>query len=185
MPTKTIETYGQQVALEALRPDLAVLIPFTVKDGHSCQKGDVLGLITSSGYARRRTFTTVDTTAFATNATTGKVADPSVFKDGDVLKNAAGATIGTIAVGGINLTTRIITLTGNAAVAVADGAAVLGSDGSQVAKGIADDGVDGVGDTPISGFISGLLNESALRGLDSTAKTELGGVSVAGGIFKF
>ncbi|GEM_PF-3148383 len=185
MPTKTIETHGQKVALEALRPDLAVLIPFTVKDGFSCQKGDVLGLISSSGYARRRTYTTVDTSAFATNSTTGKVADASIFKDGDVLKNAAGTTIGTIAVGGINLTTRVITLTGNAAVAVADGAAVIGSDGSQVAKGIADEGVDGSDDTPVSGFIAGLLVESSLRGLDATAKTELGGVSVAGGIFKF
>lgn len=182
MPTKTLETFGQKVALEALRPDLAVLIPFTVKDGFSCQKGDVLGLITSSGLARRRTFGVADGAGFATNSAVGVLEDTSMFAVGDVLKNAAGTTIGTIQA--INSATQV-TLTGNAGVAVADGAAVLGSDGSQVAKGIADEGVDGSGDTIISAFIAGLLVESSLRGLDSTAKAELGGVSVAGGIFKF
>ena len=34
-------------------------------------------------------------------------------------------------------------------------------------------------------IISALLDEAKLRGLDATAKTQLGGVSVVGGIFKF
>ncbi len=185
MPTRDIETYPQRESLETIKPELAVQIPLTMAPGSAVQKGDVLGVITSSGYGRRRTRTTVDTTAFATTSPTGKVADATIFKDGDVLKNSAGTTIGTIAVGGINLTTRVITLTANAAVGVADGAAVLGSDGSQVASVIADEGCDGVGTNPIRVFIAGLLRESKLRGLDATAKTELGGISKPGDIFKF
>lgn len=184
-PTKTVETHPTRELLEALRVDLAIKVPATVADGHAVAFGDVLGLISASSKLRRRTRTTVDTTAFATNSMTGKVADASIFKDSDVLKNAAGATIGTIAVGGINLTTRVLTLTANAAVAVADGAAVLGSDGSEVAKAFADQDSDGEGDTPIAVIIAGPLKESKLRGLDATAKTELSGRSTVGGIFIF
>jgi hypothetical protein len=108
-----------------------------------------------------------------------------VFVAGDILKNAAGAVIGTIAVGGVNTATNTITLTANAAVAVAAGAAVLGSDGSQKASAIADEAADGLAETQIPVFVCGLLVESRLRGLDDTAKAELGGASVAGGIFKF
>ncbi|MDQ3132125.1 MAG: hypothetical protein M3Q99_15365 [Acidobacteriota bacterium] len=185
MPTRDIETYAQREPLETIKPELAVQIPLTIADGHAVQKGDVLGVITSSGYGRRRSRTTVDTTAFGTGSTTGKVADATLFKDGDVLKNAAGATIGTIAVGGINLVTRVITLTANAAVAVADGAAVYGSDGSEVASVIADEGSDGDGVTSMRVFIAGLLKKSKLRGLDATAETELGGKTMPGDIFKF
>jgi hypothetical protein len=78
-----------------------------------------------------------------------------------------------------------VTLTGNAAVAVAAGVDVVASDGSQVSKAISDKTTDGVGDTPINVFICGLLKESKLRGLDASAKAELSGASVAGGIFKF
>ena len=185
MPTKTIETSPERKSLETVRADLAVLLPLTIVAGHACAFGDVLGVIASSGFGRRRTRTTVDTTAFAVDSPTGKVADASLFKDGDVLKNVNGVTIGTIAVGGVNLVTRVITLTGNAAVAVADGMPVLGSDGSQVAKAIADAGSDGDGNTPIDVMIGGFVKESSVNGLDATAKTELGGVSTINGVFKF
>lgn len=185
MPTKTLETYGQRKSLEAVRADLAVLLPMTIADGCDCQQGDVLGEINSSGFGRRRTRTPANGAGFLTTSPSGAVEDASLFKAGDVLKNAAGTTIGTVAVGGINKTTNTITLTANAAVAVAAGAAVLGSDGSQVAKAIADAGSDGVGETTVPVFIEGLLKESYLRGLDSTAKTELGGRSTIGGVFIF
>jgi hypothetical protein len=302
MPTKTIETFDQIVALEALRPELATLIPLTVKDGHACLRGDVLGLITSGGLARPRPRSVVATTAFAINSALGAVAAGTgrLFVVGDVLKAkdgvaqvetatvagtiggsgagnvsaivtsavmsnspktvlvpvansdtativaakirsalmadadvsryfyvsgtgtaviltakdaaandgtlnialdnatstglttaatsanttpgyAAGTTIGTI----LTVVVDAITLTGNAAIAVGIGAGVYVGDGSQVAAAIAQDAVDGDGDTPVACFISGLLLEAVLTGLDATAKTELGGVSVAGGIFKF
>jgi hypothetical protein len=302
MPTKTIETFDQIVALEALRPELAVLIPLTVKDGHTCLRGDVLGVITSGGLARPRPRSVVATTAFATNSPAGAVAAGTgrLFVVGDVLKAAvgvaqvetatvagtiggsgagnatvvvtaagmsnspktvsvpvanndtaaivaakiraalsadsdvstffavsgtgvfviltartasandgtmnvsvdngtctglttaassanttpgyaAGTTIGTV----LSVLVDAITLTGNAAIAVGIGAGVYVGDGSQVAAAIAQDAVDGDGDTPVACFISGLLLEAVLTGLDATAKTELGGVSVAGGIFKF
>ncbi len=183
MPSKTIETSPQKFTLEAIKPELAAFFGATIGDGFSCAKGDTLGIVTSSGFVRKRTKTTVDTTAFATDSTTGKLADVSPFKAGDVLKNAAGQTIGTIQ--SINTATRVITLTGNAAVAVANGAGVYGSDGSQVAKGFADEGSDGDGVTQIPVCIGGYLEEANLNGLDSTAKTELGGISTVGGIFKF
>jgi hypothetical protein len=145
----------------------------------------VIGTISASGRMRRRTRAVAAGAGFATTAATGQVDDASVFTAGDVLKNAAGTTIGTVAVGGVNTQTNMITLTGNAAVAVAAGAAVLGSDGSQVAQAISEDETDGTAEAGIAAIISGLLVEAKLRGLDSTAKAELGGASVAGGTFKF
>lgn len=182
-PTRDVETFERREALEAMKPELAAIVALTIAAGFIVARKDVLGVITSSGLGRRRTRQPVAVTAFATNSPTGQVADASVFVVGDVLKNAAGVTVGTIQ--SLNLTTNVITLAANAAVAVAVGADVLGSDGSQVAQAIADQGSDGVGDTPISVYIAGLLKQTGLRGLDSTAKTELGGVSTVGGIFKF
>jgi hypothetical protein len=181
MPTKEIETSPQKVALESTRPDLAVFVGATMGNGFTCGKGNTLGIITSSSLIRRRTRSLVAGTAFATNSAAGTVADGTLFKVGDVLTNSAGANVGTItAIVGNN-----ITLAANAAVAVAIGAAVLGSDGSQVAKGFTDEGSDGIGDTQIPVCIGGYLVEANLSGLDSTAKTELGGISTVGGIFKF
>lgn len=184
MGKKLVETFADQYSLETRRPDLTVNMAATIKDEFACQKGDVLGEITASGLMRRRTKTTVDTTAFATNSATGKLADVSPFVVGDVLKNAAGATIGTI--DSINTETRVVTLAANAAVAVADGAGVYGSDGSQVAAVIAEEGSDGDGDTSINVITqSPALDISKLRGLDDTAITDLGGKKLPGNLLKF
>ncbi len=185
MPTRTVETSPQRKSLETVRADLAVLLPLTIAAGCAVGFGDVLGVIDASGFGRRRTRTVVDTQAFATNSNTGKVADASVFRDGDVLKNVNGATVGTIAVGGINLATRVITLTANAAVAVADGMSVLGSDGSQVARAISDAASDGVGNTPLDVMVSGFVKKSSINGLDATAESELRGATTINGVFKF
>lgn len=181
MPTKEIETGAARVALEKIRPELAALVGVTAKNTFAIGRGEVVGKITSGGLYRRRTRAAVTGTAFATNSPTGTVDDASIFVAGDVLKNAAGATVGTIQ----SIASNTITLTGNAAVAVATGANVFGSDGSEVAKAITDEGSDGVGDTPIRVFVGGYLDESLCLRLDATAKAELGGASVAGGIFKF
>ncbi len=181
MPTATIETIAQKTPLEAVRDDLSVYVPGTIKDGFPCSAKEVLGEITSSKLLRRRTYSLVTGTAFATNSPTGTVADGTKFRAGDVLINAAGATVGTID----SIVGNTITLTGNAAVAVATGAAVRGSDGSQVAKAISGEASDGVGNTLTRVCISAFAVEADIIGLDSTAKTELGGVSSVGGIFKF
>lgn len=178
---KLIETGAERVALEKTRADLAVLVGLTAKDTYAIGRGDVVGVITASGLARRRSRAAVTGTAFATNSATGTVDDATVFVVGDVLKNAAGTTVGTIQ----SIAANTITLTGNAGVAVATGANVFGSDGSQVASAIADEGSDGSGDTPIRVFIGGCLDESLCLRLDTTAKSELAGSSRAGGIFKF
>lgn len=181
MPSKIVETNPQKVALESIRPELAAFTGVTVGNTHTCSQGDVLGAITATGLYRRRTRGIVGATAFSAANPNGSVDDGTKFKVGDVLTNSVGAAVGTIlAIVGNN-----ITLTANAANAVATGAAVLASDGSQVAKGIADLGCDGVGDTPVPACVGGYLVEALLLGLDSTAKTELGGASVASGIFKF
>ena len=185
MPTRLVQEFPDRDALEAVRADLAVRVPATVALGFIVLRGDVIGTISASGRMRRRTRAVAAGAGFATTAATGQVDDASVFTAGDVLKNAAGTTIGTVAVGGVNTQTNMITLTGNAAVAVAAGAAVLGSDGSQVAQAISEDETDGTAEAGIAAIISGLLVEAKLRGLDSTAKAELGGASVAGGTFKF
>lgn len=181
MPTKEIGNYQDPRSLAAVRVDLLVEINATVKDGFSCERAEVMGIITASGLARRRTRSLVKTTAFAANSPNGTVEDSTKFRAGDVLKNAAGVTVGTIQ----SIVGNNITLTGNAAVAVAIDAAVYASDGSEVAKFIADDGSDGDGDTTITAIVGGYLEESLIAGLDATAKTELGGISLPGGIFKF
>jgi hypothetical protein len=181
MPSKVIETNPAKTPLEKMRADLAVAVGVTAKDGFVVGRGDVVGVITASVLARRRTQAAVTGTAFATNSPTGTVDDGTRFVIGDVLKNTAGTTVGTI----LNIVGNTITLAANAAVAVATGANVFGSDGSQTAKAIADEGSDGDGDTSIRVLIGGYLDESLINGLDSTAKTDLGGISAVGGIFKF
>lgn len=178
---RTVETIAAKTPLEKTRADLAVLTGVTAKNTFTVGRGDVVGQITSGGLYRRRSRAAVTGTAFATNSATGTVDDASVFVAGDVLKNSAGVTVGTI----LSIASNTITLTGNAAVAVATGANVFGSDGSEVAKGIAEEGSDGSGDTPIAVFIAGCLDESLCLRLDATAKSELAGSSRAGGIFIF
>lgn len=182
MGKQLVETFDTQYSLETRRPDLTVNVAATVKDGFACQKGDVLGEITSSGLMRRRSRSLVTGTAFATTSPTGTVADGSVFKVGDALTNAAGAAVGTVQ----SIVGNTITLAANAAVAVATGAAVLGSDGSQIAAVIAEEGSDGNGDTPINVITqSPALDVSKLRGLDDSAITDLGGKKLPGNLLKF
>lgn len=186
MPSKVVEEFPERTSLAARRPELLTLVGVTVKAGYKVKQGDVIGKITVGGMYRRRARTLATGTGFAVDSPVGKVEDASLFIAGDVLKNANGQTIGTVAANGVNTTANPdeITLTANAAVAVAAGAAVLGSDGSQVAKGISDDETDGTQDTPVAAVIGGYLDESKLLGLDATAKDELAGASVAGGVFK-
>ena len=185
MPSKLVETYAERTPLEARKAELACQVGVTMRSGAACIQGDVLGEVAATEMFRRRSHALAAGAGFALNSPTGTVDDASVFAAGDVLKNAAGAAVGTIAAGGVNVSANTITLTANAAVAVAAGAAVVGSDGSQKAKAIADEANDGIGETQIPVFVCGLLLESRLRGLDDSAKSELGGASVAGGIFKF
>lgn len=185
MPTRTVEEFPERVQLEALGGHPSAAVGVTVASGFVVKQGDVIGKITSSAKYRRRTHATVNTTAFATNSPTGKVLDAGVFKAGDVLTDADGDNVGTVQSIDLTTTPHTITLTGNAATAVAAGADVLGSDGSQVAKAVADQETDGTADTTIAALISGKLVESKLRGLDASAKSELAGASVAGDIFKF
>lgn len=184
-PTKTVEEFPERDALESVRADLAVIVAAVIAAGHKVARGAVCGVITASKKLRRRTRTLAAGTGFAVDSAEGQVEDASLFVAGDVLKNAAGATIGTVQAVDTTTNPDTVTLTGNAEVAVAAGAAVLGSDGSQVAQAIAHDGSDGVGDTNTKVYIGGLLKESKLSGLDATAKSELGGVSTVGGTFKF
>ena len=181
MPSRTIQTDPAKVPLEKMRPDLAVQFSVTAKNGYAIGRGDVVGLVTSDGLARRRSRGAVTGTAFTTGTATGSVDDATVFKVGDVLKNAAGVTVGTI----LTIVGNLITLAANAGVAVATAANVFGSDGSETAKCIAEDGSDGTTATQIATFIGGYLDESQILRLDATAKTELGGASTIGGIFKF
>jgi hypothetical protein len=187
MPTETINTFPKKVPLQARRPDLVVSLAVTNKIGHIIKQGDIIGKITATGLYRRRSRTVAAGTGFSNASPVGKVTDASVFVAGDVLEDGAGNAIGTIAAGGINTQANPneVTLTGNAANNVAAGVAVMATDGSEVAQGISDHETDGTKDTPISAIIGGYLDEAKLRGLDSSAKAELAGASVAGGVFKF
>lgn len=185
MGTKTIKEFPDRVQLEKFRPDEAVLVAVGVKTGFVVKQGDVVGKITASDKYRRRSRTTAAGTGFANNSKIGHVTDASVFAVGDVLTEADGTAIGTIDAGGVDPVGNTVTLVANSANNVAAGVSVIATDGSAVAQGISDKETDGTEDTPISVFITGCLDESLLRGLDATAKIELGGASVAGGVFKF
>lgn len=181
MPTRLVETSPNRIQLEGIKEGLSPSVPVTVANTHTCDQGNVLGKITASGKYRRRSRSAVGSTAFGTGSPNGSVVDGTLFKVGDVLTNAAGAAVGTI----LSITGNNIVLTANAANAVATGAHVLASDGSQVADVISDKASDGVGDTTLNAFVGGYLAEAKLIGIDSTAKTELGGRSTANGIFRF
>jgi len=181
MPTQVVETSPARVALEKILAALAALVGVTAGNGFAIARGDVVGVITSSGLARRRSRATVTGTAFSGSTATGSVDDATVFKAGDVITKSDGTAIGTI----LSIAGNVITLTGNASNAAATGADVIATDGSAVAKGIADEGSDGTGDTPIRVFVGGYLDESLCLRLTTSAKSELAGASVAGGIFKF
>lgn len=185
MPTKTEKTFPERTQLEALSGHPSASVGLTIATGHIVKQGDVLGVITASGKGRRRSRTNATGTGFANNSPNGQVEDASVFKAGDVLKTAAGVAIGTVQ--SIDITTNpdTVVLAANAANNVAAGVGVIAQDGSQVAKAISDDETDGTADTPVSVIISGKLTEAKLRGLDDSAKGELAGASMAGGIFKF
>jgi hypothetical protein len=185
MPSKVIDTFAKKVPLEAVRADLAVSVGVMIAAGFAVKQGDVIGKITASGKYRRRPRTKTAGAGFADASAIGHVEDASVFTPGDVLKKDDGTLIGTVAAGGVNAVNNTVTLTGNAALDVAAGLAVVASDGSQVAAGISDAETDGTQDANVSALIGGYLDESLLRGLDSTARAELGGASAAGGVFKF
>lgn len=185
MPSKTIDTFSKRASLEAVRADLAVSVGMVIADGFIVKQGDVIGKITASGKGRRRSRTTTTGAGFADDSPTGHVTDASVFAPGDVLKKEDGTLIGTIAAAGVDKVNNTVTLTGNAALDVAAGLAVVASDGSQIAVAISDKETDGTENTGISVLIGGYLDEAKLRGLDATAKAELGGASMARGIFKF
>lgn len=200
MPTVTRETFATRINLAALKADLVVTIPVTVSAAYPVvSQGNLLGLITATGKYRRRTRAIVGTGGVVTSAAVFNVADASMFIPGDVLTSDSGSAVGTIASNGVNtsVTPNTITLTANASNAVAANAGVIGSDGSQVALGFADywAGIDDFNVTLVSVdtitpmVIGGYLNEGVLIGLDSTAITQLAGISLASlgpaGIFKF
>jgi hypothetical protein len=147
-----------------------------VNDGYS------VGGSSTSGYLETLVEAAYDSTlnvAIADGTSSGVTAAPTSVNT--TPGNAVGATLGTVD----SINGDDVTLTGNASINAAAGAVVLGSDGSEVAAGVSDLGSDGDGDTSVPVFIGGYLNESLIHGLDSTAKTELGGQSKLGGVFKF
>jgi hypothetical protein len=157
MPQEVKRTYERRVPLESVTGFPSLQIPLTVKTGTKVRRGAVCGVVTATGYLRERTRTKAAGAGFADNTAVGQVDDASPFKAGDVLKNEAVETIGTIQAIDLTTTPDTITLTGNAQVNVAVGDAVLGSDGSQVAVAIADEAVASTEakDTVLSPHIGG------------------------------
>lgn len=192
MGTKITNTFPARTQLQLTRPDEAVLLPETIADGFKCDQGDVLGKITSSKLVRRQSRAIAAGGGFNTGSNTGHVGDDGLgkvdanpaarFAAGDVFKLEDGTTIGTI--DHVTLP-DVVVLVDNAAVAVANGDAVLASDGSQVAIGISNDANDGDKDTPIATFIVGILDPAKIRGLSATAIQQMSGAIMAGPSLKF
>jgi hypothetical protein len=184
-PTSTIEEWAGREPLESRRADLAVRIPMVAKAGFAILRASVLGIITASGFLRRRTRTNASADA-GDNQTVIAVDDAAPFAAGDVLKLEDGTGIGTVAVGGVNTEDNELTCVANLAVAITDGDAILGSDGSQVAKVIADEAVKATeaANTNMSPYEAGILKKDMIVGLDESAMEELRG-RVVGSDFIF
>lgn len=192
MGTTTKQTFPARAQLQLTRPDEAVLLPETIADGFACSQGDVMGKISSSKLVRRQARAIAAGGGFSTGSNTGTVGDDGMgkvdanpaarFAAGDALKLEDGTAIGTV--DHVTLPATVV-LTGNAAVAVAAGDAVLGSDGSEVAIGIANDSDDASGATPFAVFIIGILDPAKLRGLSAAAMQQMSGAIMAGPSFKF
>jgi hypothetical protein len=185
MPSKVIETWPERVQLEALAGHPSASVGATAKSGFIIKQGDVVGEIASGGKFRRRSRTNAAGGGFDSASDTGEVDDASVFKAADVLKDEDGQTIGTVLSIDTEADPNTVKLTGNAAHDVASGKGVLAQDGSAVSQGVSDNETDGTEDTAIAVIVSGKLKGSLLRGLDASAKAELAGASLAGGVFKF
>jgi hypothetical protein len=187
-PQETIATYPRREPFEAIAGHKLMRTNAPVKAGTAIRRGAISGL-TDDGYLRERKRSLAAGTGFADNSPTGQITngDGVRFEAGDTLKNEAGEAIGEIQ--GIDSTTNpdTITLTGNAAVNVAAGEAVLADDGSEVAACIAEDAVQSseAKDTNCSVVIGGPVKESLLIGLDDSAKADLNGKSFPNDIFKF
>jgi hypothetical protein len=189
MPQQTIETNPRRKPFEAIAGHPLMRIPITVKAGTAIRRGAVCGVKTADGYLRERKRTLAAGAGFSDASPTGQITngDGGRFEVGDDLKNEAGEVIGEIQA--IDSTTNpdTVTLTGNAAVNVAAGEAVMADDGSEVAACIAEEEVKSTEakDTVLSVNIGGPINESLVIGLDDSARAELNGKSFPGGIFKF
>lgn len=186
MPHRKIEDARTFVEIIHSRPEDLNRQPCTVVADAALGDllpGTVMGKITTGGKVRRVTRTVVKTGgAFSTAAATGSVVDADdIFKVGDVLKNAAGAAVGTIQ----SIAGDVITLTANAAVNVAQGAEIMASDGAEKAAGILFHDVDATEVDRFSALVTrGNLVESKLIGLTAQAKTELGAVSLPNDLLK-
>ncbi len=188
-PQETINTYSRREPFEAIGGHKLMRIPLTVKAGTAIRRGAVCGVKAADSYLRERKRTLAVGAGFSDASPTGSITngDGVLFEVGDVLKNEAGETIGTIQAIDVTTNPDTITLTGNAQVNVAAGEAVLGSDGSQVAACIAEEEVASTEakDTQLSVNIGGPIKESLVIGLDDSARAELNGKSFPGGVFKF
>ncbi len=182
--TKTAQTFKEVVAL---RHDLAVSLPGTVASdavyGHYLP-GTVMGKVTATDKLRRFTRNPVKTGgAFTTGAATGSVVGAAaIYEAGDVLKVASsGATIGTVQ----SVSGDVITLTGNATTALAQGLDLYVDDGSEVAVGILVQDVDARGaDQDCAIYIGGFFFTDQLIGMTATALTQLGGVTMIQNVTK-
>jgi hypothetical protein len=184
MPQEIINTYARRVQFEAVGGHKLLQVPMTVKAGTGVDRGVICGVKTADGYLRPRKRTLAAGAGFSDASPTGQVTngDGVRFEVGDVLKNEAGETIGTIQAIDVTTNPDTITLTGNAAVNVAVGEAVMASDGSEVAACIADEAVASTEtkDTQLSPIFRGAIKSSLIIGLDDSARAELNGRSVAG-----
>lgn len=185
MGTKLTKTFEEKPSLAYTRPEALIIVNATAKDGFALSQGSVIGQITSSKLVRRRSRTAATGTGFADNSNTGQVVDASVFAIDDELKLEDGTVIGVVASINTAASPNSVALDANAAVNVTAGDAVMASDGSGKAAGIADDAVDGDGDTPIGVIVDGPpLVAALLEGLDASAVSELGGALMVNGLLK-
>ena len=187
MPGITSTTTYSPTEILAVAGSEALALPVTLKGnvGMVLAKGDIIGTIAVGGKAVLCKQTEVKTQVAQAGVTVG-VYDARPFAAGQGIK--FGSVLGTIAAGGVDLTTNVLTLA--AAIGTIDaGTSVKGVDGSEVAKGILGEDVDmtGVNDVISRVHVCGFFVEANLGGTKSSTllagiKTDLGARSSLNGV---
>lgn len=168
--------------LEFSKPEVAVKLRGTVAAGLKVRRGAVVGRVTGrKSVVREVPVSKATGSGFVATSPSGTVENGALFVVGDVLKNDAGQTVGTISA----IAGNTIVLQANAAVAVAANAVVKVLDGSEKAVAIAEDETDGKDNTPISIITAGVLKRELIIGLTSQAVEDLRGRFPMDEVFQF
>jgi hypothetical protein len=187
MAVKTVESYVPRQIL-ALNGDDAIRLPATIPvNAGDIDAGQVMGVRTADSMLLpvRRCLLAADAANAATTLTVG-AANVGKFKVGDPvsLRNLAGTVVQNLGTVSAVAATTITVTTALAAAYTTNQAYLYVADGTEVAKAIMEYVVlnDAVNPVGVSPYVSGMMYEAELTGLDPVAIADLGARRSLGGV---